>query len=271
MSGAAAFWRKYGVLFKSDWAIMMAYRSETLIWMVGAFVQPLVSLAVWVSLSGEGSIAGYTASDYVLYFTAVLVVDRLTRAWDVYELDRDIREGTFSAKLLRPFHPIHWSINGNIVYKTFFAMLMIPSWLLLAMFFPAMRIPVDMGTIGLVILAIALSSAIRFVIGYQFGLLAFWSNRATAMYALYEGIHMFLSGRIAPLSMFPDWVADAARVLPFYFTVAFPVDLLTGRLADEPETVWIGFAGQAGWLLLLALSLRFIWRNGLKRYGAAGG
>ncbi|SFS59477.1 ABC-2 family transporter protein [Paenibacillus sp. BC26] len=271
MLAAGAFWRKYAVVFKADWAIMMAYRSESLIWMFGAFVQPLVSLAVWTSLSGSGSIAGYRASDYVLYFCAVLVVDRLTRSWDVYELDNDIRQGTFSGKLLRPFHPIHWSINGNLVYKVFFAALMIPSWLVLALFVPSMRTSVGLGTFGLVLLAVALSSALRFMIGYMFGLLAFWSNRATAIYALYEGVHLFLSGRIAPLSMFPDWVTYAAKYLPFYVTVAFPVDLLTGRLQGEPQQIIVGFAQQLGWLLALLLLFRVMWRQGLKRYGASGG
>ncbi|RAP77980.1 ABC transporter permease [Paenibacillus montanisoli] len=271
IAATMGFWRKYMVVFKADWAIMMAYRSETLIWMFGAFVQPLVSLAVWTSLSGTGSIAGYRASDYVLYFCAVLLVDRLTRSWDVYELDSDIRQGTFSGKLLRPFHPIHWSINGNLVYKIFWAALMIPAWLLLALFIPAMRTPAGIGTIGLAVLAIALSSALRFLIGYMFGLLAFWSNRATAVYALYEGVHLFLAGRIAPLSMFPDWVAEAAKVLPFYVTVAFPVDLLTARLAGEPQQIAIGFAQQLGWLMILLLAFRLMWRQGLKRYGASGG
>ncbi|XEC96509.1 ABC transporter permease [Paenibacillus tarimensis] len=266
-----AFMQKYIVLFKADWAVMLAYRSESLIWMVGAFIQPLVSLAVWVSLSEGGEIAGYAARDYVLYFCGVLLVDRLTRSWDVWELDRDIREGTFSAKLLRPFHPIHWSINANLVYKLFFAALMIPAWLLLAVVFPAMRLPVGIGTLLLAAAAILLASAIRFIIGYQLGLLALWTNRATAIYALYEGIHLFLAGRIAPLSMFPDWVAELARWLPFYVTVAFPVDLLTGRLSGSKEAIMSGFAQQLFWLAVLTVVFRAEWRQGLKRYGAAGG
>ena len=71
---------------------------------------------------------------------------------------------------------------------------------MLAVFFPALRL--DTGITGVLLAAAAFvfSSAMRFLIGYEFGLLAFWTNRATAIYALYEGVHLFFAGLLAPLS-----------------------------------------------------------------------
>lgn len=272
MTGWRSFSRKYAVMLKMEWAVMMAYRSESLIWMVGALIQPLVSLAVWLSISGDqGQVLGYGPHDYILYFLGVLLVERLTRSWDVWEVEQDIREGTMSAKLLRPFHPIHWSIAQNIVYKLFFAFLMIPLWLLAAFIWPEFRLPVGVGTILLVSASIILSAAIRFIMGYQFGLLAFWTNRAVAVYMLYDGLHLFLAGRLAPLSMFPDWVTDLGYWLPFYVTLGFPVELMTGKLAGQTELIQLGFAIQIGWTILLYILLRLQWRQGLRKYGAVGG
>jgi ABC-2 type transport system permease protein len=266
-----SFISKFIILFKMEWAVMLAYRSESVIWMLGAFIQPLVSLAVWVSISGGGEVAGYSAYDYVLYFLGVMLIERLTRSWDVWELDKDIREGAFSAKLLRPFHPIYWNLASNFVYKTFFAFLMIPGWLILALIFPALRLPIDAAAYGAVLLAVILSSGIRFLIGYEFGLLALWTNRATAIYMLYEGIHLFMSGRIAPLAMFPEWLSEIAFWLPFYPTVGFPVELLMGRLAGQPGAITQGFALQLFWLVVFYALFRLQWRSGLKKYGAVGG
>jgi ABC-2 type transport system permease protein len=271
MDDAVWFWKKYAMLLKVEWAVMMAYRSESVIWMLGAFIQPLVGLAVWLSISGSGTVNGYGARDYVLYFLGVLLVDRLTSTWDVWELDSSIREGTMSAKLLRPFHPLHWSLSQNLVYKLFFAAIMIPAWMVLAWMFPALRLPAGAGMLGLAALSIGLSSALRFLIGYEFGLLAFWTNRATGLYSLYEGLHLFLAGRLAPLAMFPGWVSKLAEWLPFYSTVGFPVELLTGKWNGHPEVVWRSFLTQAVWLLALAGLFRFLWKSGLKRYGAVGG
>lgn len=264
-------WSKYMVLFRAEWSVMVAYRSEQLIWMFGAFVQPLVSMAVWLSISGEGQVGGYTFTDYVRYFLGVLLVERLTRSWVLWELDSDIREGSLSAKLLRPFHPIHWSITQDIVYKISFAMILIPAWVILAILFPTFRLPVTPGILVLAALAILLASMIRFMNSYMFGLLGFWTNKATSIYMLYEGIHLFLAGRIAPLSLFPEWISKLAWWLPFYSTVGFPVELLTGKLTGQPIHIAQGLLMQVLWATVLMVVLRQEWRAGIKKYGAVGG
>ena len=271
MNRLTLFLNKYAHLFQVEWSVMLAYRSESLIWMVGAFVQPLISLAVWLTISGTGSINGYGAREYILYFLGVLLVERLTRSWDVWELDQDIREGTFSAKLLRPFHPIHWSVTQNLVYKSFFALLMVPAWLVLGWLFPVLSPAANLSSVLLFTLAIIGSSAVRFLTGYMFGLLAFWTNRAISIFLIYEMAHLLLSGRIAPLSMYPDGWLEWSLWLPFYATVGFPVELLSGRLSDNPQWIVLGFCSQIVWIAMLGLALRLQWRAGLKKYGAVGG
>jgi ABC-2 type transport system permease protein len=265
------WWRKYAVMLRMEWAVMMAYRSESIIWMLGAFIQPMVSLSVWISISGNGTVGGYNAHDYTVYFLGVLVVERLTRTWDVWELDANIGEGTLSAKLLRPFNPIHWSLAQNLVYKIFYASIMIPAWLVLAIFFPVLRLDSGAAGVLLAITALLISSAMRFLIGYEFGLLAFWTNRATAIYALFEGIHLFFAGLMAPLSMFPAWVGQVGAWLPFYSTVGFPVELLTGKLQVDSPAVKYNFMVQLVWLVILFAIYHWEWRRGLKKYGAVGG
>ncbi len=265
------FFMKYRILFITEWSVMLAYRSETLIWMLGAFIQPLVSLAVWLSISNQKSIGGYDARDYMLYFFSIVLIERLTRTWDVWELDDSIREGTLSAKLLRPFHPIHWSMASNLVHKLFFAMILIPSWFVLAWIFPILRLDLSWSEFGLTFVAISLASMVRFFIGFGFGLLAFWTNRAISLYMLYEGFHLLLAGRLAPLSMFPDWVADYAIWLPFYGTVGFPVELLVGKLSGDSTAIAWGFISQVSWTLIFYFIYRLEWKHGLKKYGAVGG
>lgn len=271
MKVLALFWAKYRILLRVEWAVMFAYRSESLIWMIGAFIQPLVSMAVWLSISDNHSVAGYNAHDYMVYFLGVLLVDRLTSTWDVWELDASIQDGSLSSKLVRPFHPVHWSIAQNLVYKIFFAMLLIPAWVITAACFPLLRLTISPEIIAISFLGIVLSSMIRFLIGFEFGLMAFWTNRATAIYSLYEGIHLFLAGRLAPLSMFPSWVEHLAAWLPFYGTVGFPVELLTGKIELGSSVMLHNFAIQLTWLIVLLIGFRFVWRQGMKKYGAVGG
>lgn len=265
-----AFVRKYTVLLKTEWAIVMAYRSETFIWMVASFIQPLVSLFVWMSIAGDGTVGGYSSGDFILYFVGVLVVGRMTGSWDIWHLDNEIRQGTFSNKLIRPFHPVHWNMAGNLASKMFWALLIAPVWIALAIVFPALRLPLSPLEYVFVIAAIAIALFIRFLIGFQIGLLAFWTNRAASIYVVYEGIHLFMSGRIAPLTMFPEWAVIAAEWLPFYVTVGFPVEMMTGQLTD-PMLIAKYFAIQIVWLAVLLGLFRWQWKKGVQKYSAVGG
>lgn len=265
--------RKYRTLITAEWGVTVAYRAETLIWFIGSFIQPLVSLMIWLSIeqqSGDGGIAGYGAAQFILYFIGVMVVGRMTSSWDIWSLDQHIRQGTFSHHLLRPLHPIHTYFAANIATKLFWAVLVIPVWLLLALVLPALRLPTTPLLLMLAVASIVLAMCVRFLIGFQIGILAFWSNKAVSLYMLYDLIHLFLSGRIAPLTMFPDWVKVIAEWLPFYITIGFPVELLTGQL-QAPAAIVKGFALQAFWLCALGLLFTWQWKQGLKKYGAVGG
>jgi ABC-2 type transport system permease protein len=79
---------------------------------------------------------------------------------------------------------------------------------------------------------------------------------------------LFLSGQVAPLPLLPVPLALAATVLPFRRMVAFPVELLLGRMSPI-DTLW-GFAAQLTWLGIAWGMLGPVWRAGLRRYAAVG-
>jgi ABC-2 type transport system permease protein len=60
-----------------------------------------------------------------------------------------------------------------------------------------------------------------------------------------------------------------AAVLPFRWMVAFPVELLSGRLT--PVQTVQGIATQVLWLVLAILLCSMVWRIGIRRYEAVGG
>ena len=79
---------------------------------------------------------------------------------------------------------------------------------------------------------------------------------------------LFLAGRMAPLELMPSWVHTLAYWSPFPWMVAFPVDLLLGKLTWE-ETIE-GLVAQAVWSLLALGLLSFVWKRGVKAYAAVG-
>ena len=60
------------------------------------------------------------------------------------------------------------------------------------------------------------------------GTLAFFLESSTAIFEIWLVAFMLLSGYLVPLELFPAWLRDLATALPFRYTLAFPVEVLTG-------------------------------------------
>lgn len=255
--------RKYIALLRMKYVEMLAYRLATIVWMTGAIVQPLITMAVWMNIDPSQSDA------FLFYFMAVIFVERMTSAWDVWELDREIREGTFSNYILRPLHPIHWAVAENIVYKVLFLVILAPVWAVAALFVPALRFDMTGGQALLFLMALLLGAALRFLLSYTCGLLGFWITKVTAVYSLLEVISLFLSGRIAPLSLLPPVLQQWSVFLPFRYMVGFPIDIITG--AVNRKEMMTGFLLAAIWVMLFIIVLRWLWKAGLKKNQAVGG
>jgi len=262
--------RRYAALIRNAWLVDLQYRASIVLWLLWGVTEPAIALGIWWAIAGDGSVAGYTRDDFARYFFAVMLINQLTIAWDSWYLDRWIREGDLNYRLARPLHPAHEAVAENIAYKARTASVILVVWLLVAAAWPAVRLPFDPGRWAITAVAVLLAAAMRFLISFTTGLLAFWTTRATAIMELHAGVSLFLAGRIAPLALLPAAVASVAGVLWFRSMLAFPVDLLTGAVHD-PAAVLRGLGGQIAWLGVWIVAYRIAWTRGIRRYGAVGG
>lgn len=254
---------KYRAILRMKYVEMFSYQLSTLVWMFGTMVQPLITMMVWINIFPDQGDA------FVLYFIALIMVERLTSAWDVWEMDRQIREGTFSYQIVRPFHPIHWAIAENIVYKGLFLVVLVPCWIILSFFIPSLQLQLSASQWGLFLAALLLGAIIRFAFSYMFGLLGFWLTKVTAIYAVFETVSLFISGRIAPFSLLPPVIQDISAFLPYRYMIGFPLEILTN--AADPNTILAGFIGALIWAVILIGTIRWLWKAGLKKNQAVGG
>jgi ABC-2 type transport system permease protein len=255
--------------FKTTFASMLQYRASLFIWMIGTVLEPLVYLVVWstVSISHGGSVGDYTAGQFAAYFIILMLVNQVTYTWIMYEYEYRIREGLLSPALLRPVHPIHADIAENISSK----LISLPVLLVIAVglaliFRPTLNFMP--WTVVAVIPAIVLAFLVRFLIEWTLAQSAFWFTRVSAINQVYFVLVLFLSGQIAPLSLFPRFIQIIADVLPFRWMIGFPVELILGRLT--PIQAMTGLGAQAIWLLISLGLVRIIWRAGIRIYSAVG-
>ncbi|KPD01042.1 hypothetical protein LR69_00823 [Geobacillus sp. BCO2] len=125
------------------------------------------------------------------------------------------------------------------------------------------------GQVVLFLAAVVLGAALRFLLSYSCGLLAFWVTKVAAVYGVIDVISLFLSGRIAPLEMLPPVLREWSEWLPFRYMISFPIEIATGVAGGE-EMVR-GFAVAAGWMALFVAGLQWLWKAGMRKNQAVGG
>ena len=108
----------------------------------------------------------------------------------------------------------------------------------------------------------------RFAIEWTVALLAFWVTDTAGLNNLYYGTGIFLTGKGAPLTLMPEWVQVAATISPFRWMVAFPVELLLGRVSQTEAMM--GLAAQGLWLALALGILSVYWKRAVRIYSAVG-
>ena len=255
--------------FKTTFASMLQYRASLFIWMISSVLEPLVYLVVWstVSVSRGGSVGDYTAGEFAAYFIVFMLVNQVTYTWIMYEYEFRIREGLLSPALLRPVHPIHADIAENISSKiiTLPVMTIIAAGLALLFKPTVVFLP---WTILAFLPSLVLAFLVRFLIEWTLAQSAFWTTRVGAFNQVYFVLVLFLSGQIAPLSLFPRPIQILADVLPFRWMIGFPVELILGHLT--PVQAVTGLAAQAVWLIISLGLVRIVWRAGIRIYSAVG-
>lgn len=261
--------RKWRALLVVWFAHMSAYRAEIIIWMLTGSL-PLIMLAVWIgkAQSSGGAVGGFTPSDFAAYFLAAWMTQQFMVAWVAWELDRQIRLGELSPKLLRPIDVFWEHLAGHVterIVRLPFMLLIVAAGMLLV---PGTRITPDVLHIVAYLVCVTLAFIIRFLIAYCIGLLTFWFDQATALDEFYYILAAFLTGSFAPLDLYPPAIRAAIEWTPFPYLIYYPVQVLTGALAG-PEIARILLV-QLGWLMLFVLARQLLWRYGLRRYGAVG-
>ena len=264
-----AYYPIYRGYFRTSIMMMFQYRIAMLIWLLGGIIEPLMYLVVWRTVSQQqgGAVGTYSTNEFVVYFIAMMMVSHGTFTWIMWEYVYRIRMGQFSAMLLKPIHPIHSDIADNIGYKFLTLIVMGPTVLLLAWFFDASWQPTYWSLAAFVPVLI-LAFLMRFYWEWSLAMVAFWTLRIDAMNQAYMVILLFFSGKLAPLTLFPEIVQRAAGLLPFRWILAFPVELLLGKVT--PRELLIGIGAQLFWLLAGYLCMQLIYRAGIKRYAAFG-
>jgi ABC-2 type transport system permease protein len=245
------------------------YRAAVYAYMAALVAEPVIYLVVWTTIarSQGGSVQGISVGQFAAYY----VVWTLVRGWNVvftpFGWEWRIREGEFSAALLRPQHPIHfelaWWTGQKLVWMVFYAPVFV---VLVLVFHPALH----PRPLELLVFVFALCGAyvIRTINNFILGMITIWTTRAGAIFELWFLSELLLSGRLLPLQLMPPWVQDITNWLPFKWTFYFPIESLVGGMSNAELLRGLGL--QALWIAICVGGMLAIWRFAARHYTAVG-
>jgi ABC-2 type transport system permease protein len=260
----------YAAQMRVAFADSMQYRAAIALQLLGKFGEPIVYLVVWSTVARQsgGEVAGFTADTFAGYFIVWTLVRQMTVAWSPYWMETRIRRGEYSPLLLRPVHPFHFDTANLMAGKGVELFTLVPTMAVLVLVFRP-SVELQAWCVLAFVPALLMGFFLRHVWMYSMSLTAFWTTRVTALFQMFFTVEFFLSGRIAPISLLPEWGQQLARSLPFVWMFGFPLELLLGRFS--PAEALAGFAHQVGWLAFGGIVFVVVWRAAIRRYSAVGG
>ncbi|MEO6952870.1 MAG: ABC-2 family transporter protein [Polyangia bacterium] len=263
--------RALPAMLRVGWKDALAYRGEFLVWML-TMTLPLVMLALFRAVAAEGSLGGFDASAFTAYFLAGLCVRQLASSWSIWEINREIREGALSMRLLRPIHPLWSYLCDSLAAIPMRAAISLPVALVLLYSIDGTageKLARDPVTLALFGVSLAQAFGIIFSISSTIGALGLYLESALGLWNIYVAFFMLLSGYLLPLALFPAWLQRVAALTPFPYLQSLPIEILVRRL---PLTTMLrGLAIQSGWLVLSVSVLLLVWQRAQKRFAAYGG
>jgi len=269
-----ARWRlKYAKAFEMGFQTALEYRVNFLISLVSAAYPIFIQVFLWTAIynaSSENTVYGYTYQQMMAYTFLAGLVSRIVRTGFEYEIMDDVKSGKYSKFLVQPLGYFPYRLasyfGGKLPNLTILLIIMV---VVLAGLNAFWGITLDPLRVPLFLASLALAMALNFLIFYGISAIAFW---LTDIGFLFEGIRItiiLLSGGIFPLEVFGETFVAITNLLPFKYTVAFPIHVLSGQ-ASILESIQ-GMIVQLVWIVLTFFIAALLWKSGGKRYVAVGG
>lgn len=184
-----------------------------------------------------------------------------------YVIDRDVKEGALAASLTKPLSYLRskyvqtWGqlIPGLIVSL---GMAVVPMYLFVG------AVPLVLPGLLLGMLSLCFGVTISFLCEAGIGLSALWIEDSSGIRWIYGKLIMVFGGMMIPLALLPDTARHIAGWLPFanlYNTGAELMVRFSWPLAFRSLAV------QILWLVIMSVSIRYLFHKGLKHVSINGG
>lgn len=269
--------RVYWLILRTSMAERFAYRSDFVLGTLFRFLPIVTQIFLWGAIFGtmdtssNARIAGYKYGDIVAYQLMAMLARAFSSMPGLSSgIARDVREGTLKKYLIQPIDMLGYLFWYRVAHKlVYYAIATVPFVIVFYLCRNYFSGWPDPFTLVALIVALNLAFLLGFLIESLLGLISFWFLEVSSLLFIYMMLNYFLSGHMIPLDLLPEWTQRGVDLLPFKYLAYFPCALALGKYS-HPE-ILRELAWEFAWVVGLIVANRWVFAQGLRRYGAYGG
>ena len=243
--------KKYLYVIKTQIIKSMTYEFNVYGNIIMQTIIMITSAYFWRALyKGRGMVGDVDADSMLTY----VVISSLLSVLLITNVERRIQtsvvKGTVATDMMKPVNifGVYFAEDiGNIIALIFQNML--PILIIGALMIRVPRMA-DIRDLPLLIIAVAESFLINWLIAALFGMIAFTAVNIDALIQVKKHLLRLLSGSIIPIWFFPPGVARVLESLPFVYIYQLPLSIYIGR-GDRAQHLG-QMRIQSLWLVILA-------------------
>ncbi len=263
--------RRYLRIFSLYFQHGFQYRARQFMWLLIAFINPLVLLLFWQGIFASKSYVGeWDAMHINSYYLFIIVASALLMQHVELQIaNMDILRGDLVRELLKPFSYFKVRLIAEIPWRFiqgFYAICMVVFLVIVlkksVILFPH---PEQLYLIFLIALnAYFLSFYFKMVLGFC----AFWLTNLYGLMEFNDVLTIMLSGLVLPLELLPGWLHQIAIFTPYPYILHYPVAAAIGLYSSQ-ELIWVILI-QLVWIATFYSLSKFMWSRGLKQFTGVG-
>jgi ABC-2 type transport system permease protein len=260
--------RKLFAVFQVYVRDCFAYPAASFIWVIADVQAALILPAVWLASAGPGGmVAGMGRTELVAYYLCTMTLSQFVICHLMWDIAQDMKEGFFSAQLLRPFDYFATTAARNLSWRIAKLLMFVP-------ILPIVMLAYG-GAAGIRLhfgwqfwSAALMAHTLSFLAAYSLAMVSLWTTEYMSLFRLYYVPEMFLSGRLIPLTAMPLWAQTLGKYTHFPYMVSFPANVLLGKVPDSQ--IAEGLAIQGAWCAFFLVLGPALFRRGVRQYSGVG-
>lgn len=262
--------KKYFAIARAEWLDALQYRGEIMLWVIIESIPVFIMAFLWIASQSQLVNLGISVRTLVTYYVVVLVISRLTAFYFDNGLQKQIRDGRFSAYLVKPLRLPLAYIPQNLGGKSFTVFfLLLPLVIIIAVIFKNQLLIPSGWRLLLFFISLIPAYFIQFSLTVLVSSVAFFWEQSYAVMHLRWVLENVVGGYLIPLYLYPNWLVLATGFLPFKYVYFVPASIYSGTM--PADSAYFQIALSMIWAVVLFFFSRLVWKKGVNSYSSVGG